>query len=276
MADSITAANLNNLPFVPDCYLGYVDGRWPNYVQIAAQHGNKPVYGLDVFGNATGDGTDSEPGNASIAATVACTKADLARGVDRPIVYCPASWATAMVNAHTGAGIARSKYRLVTAHYGGPTAPGAPIQGMHICGPFCGYGPGADGTQWQSLNAYDRSILAPNFISAASHPGTPSGVKTLPQLSGPIVAIVLRPQNDGYWLVAQDGGLFNFGAAPALANPVVGKLSAGHYVRSATVTPSGQGLILAASDGGVFCLGDAAFHGSLGGVVTPSSVPLED
>jgi hypothetical protein len=275
MADSITPANLNNLPFVPDAFLGYVDGRWPDYAQIAAQHGNKPCYGLDVFGNPTGDGTDSEPGNASISQTVACTKADLARGVDRPIVYCPASWATAMVNAHAGAGIARSSYRLVTAHYGGPTAPGAPVQGMHICGPFCGYGPGADATQWQSLNAYDRSILAPNFITAQSHPGTPSGVKPLPALDGPIVCIVNRPQNDGYWLIGQDGGVFAFGAAPSLGDPAVGKLTPGRYARHAVSTPSGEGLIIAASDGGVFCLGDAKFHGSLGAAVSPSTVPLE-
>lgn len=176
MADSISPANLNSLPFTPDAYLGYVDGRWPDYAQIAAQHGGKPCYGLTVTGNPNiGDGTDTEPGNVDIAGCVRATAAELARGVDRPIVYCPASWAAQVVQAHTAAGIDRSKYRLVTAHYGGPTMPGAPIPGMHICGPAtCSYGPGSDGTQWQSLDAYDRSLLAPDFITAAAHPGPAS------------------------------------------------------------------------------------------------------
>jgi hypothetical protein len=179
MADSITPANLTNLPFEADAFLGYVDGRWPDYAAIAAAHGNKPCYGLTVFGNpGAGDGTDSEPGNVSIAGCVTSTKGELARGVDRPIVYCPASWAAQMVAAHTAAGIDRAKYRLLTAHYGGPTATGAPIAGMHICGPAtCGYGPGSDGTQWQSLNTYDRSILAPDFLAANPHPG-PSAAST--------------------------------------------------------------------------------------------------
>lgn len=173
MADSITPSNLNDLPFRADAFLGYIDGRWPDYAQIAAAHGNVPCYGLTVLGDGQhGDGTDSEPGNIDIAGAVTDTRAELARGVDRPIVYCPASWAAAMVQAHTDAGIARGAYRLLTAHYQGPTMPGAPIPGMHICGPAsCRYGPGSDGTQWASYPTYDRSLLDPGFITANSHPG---------------------------------------------------------------------------------------------------------
>lgn len=268
MADSITPANLESLPFSPDAYLGYVDGRWPDYAQIAAEHGGKPVFGLTVFGNpAIGQGPDAEPGNIDIPAAVSCGEAELARGVDRPIVYCPAGWATGIVSALAAAGIGRNRYRLLTAHYQGPTAAGAPEPGMHICGPAtCGYGPGADGTQWQSLPGYDRSLLAPGFLDAAPHPGpAPAQAQgaPMPQLNAPIVAIVNRPQDDGYWLIGQDGGVFNFGAAPQLVDPEVGKLTAGHQVRSAVATPTGAGLILVSSDGGVFTLGDAAFHGSL-------------
>ena len=68
----------------------------------------------------------------------------------------------------------------------------------------------------------------------------------------------------GYWMVASDGGVFNFGdarffgslGAVHLNKPVVGIAS----------TPDGRGYWLVASDGGVFNFGDARFFGSLGAV----------
>ncbi len=66
----------------------------------------------------------------------------------------------------------------------------------------------------------------------------------------------------GYWLVANDGGVFSFGDAAfhgsagniKLVKPVVGMAA----------TPDGGGYWLVASDGGVFSFGDAAFYGSTG------------
>ena len=172
MADAIDP---QNLPSGMDAYLGYVDGRWPDYAAIAQREGGVPCYGLTVFGSpSTGDGTDSEPGNADISQTVLATKGELARGIDRPIVYCPASWASDMVTAHTQAGIPRQTYRLLTAHYGwANTIPGLEPS-EHICGPTtCGYGPGSNGTQWKNDIApgYDLSILDAGFINAIPHPG---------------------------------------------------------------------------------------------------------
>ncbi|MGH2689305.1 MAG: choice-of-anchor D domain-containing protein, partial [Actinomycetota bacterium] len=59
----------------------------------------------------------------------------------------------------------------------------------------------------------------------------------------------------GYWLVAQDGGIFAFGDAAfhgstgaiRLARPIIGMAP----------TPSGNGYWLSASDGGIFAFGDA-------------------
>ena len=67
----------------------------------------------------------------------------------------------------------------------------------------------------------------------------------------------------GYWLTAQDGGVFSFGDArfygsmggKPLARPVVGMAA----------TPTGGGYWLVAADGGVFSFGDARFYGSMGG-----------
>lgn len=38
-------------------------------------------------------------------------------------------------------------------------------------------------------------------------------------LNAPITGIAARPQGDGYWLVARDGGVFTFGAAAFLGRP---------------------------------------------------------
>ena len=70
--------------------------------------------------------------------------------------------------------------------------------------------------------------------------------------------------DQGYWMVARDGGIFSSGGAAfhgstgsiALNRPIVGMAS----------TPSGNGYWLVASDGGIFSFGDATFHGSTGSI----------
>lgn len=159
------SVNPLTLPAGGDFYLGYVDGRWPDYVEIARLHGNVPVYGLTVFGSKViGDGTDVEPGNADIRTASLATQAELARGVVRPIAYTMASWVDQVVADHTALGMARGSYRLISAHYG---------LGEHICGPStcgeCQADP--DGTQWTSLAAYDITTTLDSFIDTPSYPG---------------------------------------------------------------------------------------------------------
>ena len=69
------------------------------------------------------------------------------------------------------------------------------------------------------------------------------------------------PDGGGYWLVASDGGVFNYGDAgfygsrgAELNKPIVG----------IAATPDGKGYWLVASDGGIFNYGDAGFFGSPG------------
>jgi hypothetical protein len=88
-----------------------------------------------------------------------------------------------------------------------------------------------------------------------------SGGTPMATLAAPIVGGAMRPQNDGYWLVGADGGVFALGNAPylggmagkALAKPIVG----------IAATNTGGGYILIGADGGVFAFGDASFHGSI-------------
>lgn len=122
---------------------------------------------------------------------------------------------------------------------------------------------------------YDEDVfLAPLTIWGLAPAPERKPPVNLPPLSGPIVCGVLRPQNDGYWLIGQDGGIFAFGKAPALPS-LAGKLTPGHFARNAVASPSGLGLTVFGSDGGVFALGDAHFDGSLSGEVEPSKTPLE-
>jgi hypothetical protein len=83
------------------------------------------------------------------------------------------------------------------------------------------------------------------------------------QPATPYSAIASTPAGGGYWVAAQDGGVFALGSAgfygsagaQHLNQPIVGIAS----------TPSGLGYWLVARDGGVFAFGDAAFLGSTNG-----------
>ena len=74
-------------------------------------------------------------------------------------------------------------------------------------------------------------------------------------LNKPVVGMAPSASENGYWLVASDGGVFNYGDASfygsmggqTLNKPIVGMAA----------TPDGGGYWLVASDGGVFNFGDA-------------------
>jgi hypothetical protein len=103
--------------------------------------------------------------------------------------------------------------------------------------------------------------IVSNVGGAGAAVKTTRQLKVVPQLSGP---------GEGYWLVASDGGIFNYGDASfygstggiALAKPIVGMAA----------TPDGKGYWLVASDGGIFAFGDAHFYGSTGGIALAKPV----
>src|SRR5205814_1492792 len=81
-----------------------------------------------------------------------------------------------------------------------------------------------------------------------------------PTLTDPIVGIATAAGGHGYWLAAQDGGVFAFGDAEFLGS--VSQLGIGTDVAGITPTPSHRGYWLVGTDGGVFSFGDATFTGS--------------
>ena len=68
----------------------------------------------------------------------------------------------------------------------------------------------------------------------------------------------------GYWLVASDGGIFNYGDAGFFGS--AGSLPLNAPIVGMAATPDGGGYWLVASDGGIFSYGDAAFYGSTGSI----------
>ena len=123
-----------------------------------------------------------------------------------------------------------------------------------------------------------------------------TGLSGAHPLAAPIVGMAAEPAGTGYWLVAKDGGVFNFGGAKfagSTYNYGITGLSGAHPLNAPIVgiipTPNGGGYWLIAADGGVFDFGNAKFYGStysqghtglggsnpisgriVGGVATPS------
>jgi hypothetical protein len=123
-----------------------------------------------------------------------------------------------------------------------------------------------------------------------------TGLSGAHPLNAPIVGMAAEPGGTGYWLVAKDGGVFNFGGAKFAGSTYsygITGLSGAHPLNAPIVgiipTPNGGGYWLIAADGGVFDFGNAKFYGStysqghtglggsnpisgriVGGVATPS------
>jgi len=91
-------------------------------------------------------------------------------------------------------------------------------------------------------------------------------------LTAPIVGLVPTPAQDGYWLVAADGGTFSFGGASYRGS--VPQVLPGIELNAPinAMVAYGDGYLMVASDGGVFTFSDKAFLGSLGDVTLDSEI----
>jgi len=92
------------------------------------------------------------------------------------------------------------------------------------------------------------------------------------QLSGdagivqPVLQVPCSPpsgQLQGYYEVASDGGVFNFGNLPFCGS--TGAITLNEPIVGIAPTADGGGYWMVASDGGIFAFGDAKFYGSMGG-----------
>jgi hypothetical protein len=95
-----------------------------------------------------------------------------------------------------------------------------------------------------------------SIVGPLAHPQ-----EALVALNKPACAIERTPSGNGYWIFAEDGGVFSFGDAQFYGS--AGSLPLNKPIVGATVAPNGDGYWLVAADGGVFAFGPGApFHGS--------------
>ncbi|MEM9606234.1 MAG: lytic polysaccharide monooxygenase [Actinomycetota bacterium] len=112
-------------------------------------------------------------------------------------------------------------------------------------------------------------VLTSDGVVHATNDGVDYGSVSLGDLDPgeSVASISVRPDGNGYWVFTDQGRAISFGAANDLDDlvdlGVAGSLN-GEIVASAA-TASGQGAYMVAADGGVFAVGDAEFHGSMGG-----------
>jgi hypothetical protein len=108
--------------------------------------------------------------------------------------------------------------------------------------------------------------LRKSFIAGYGHPPYSDSNAPFPiadALSKPASSIVNTTSGNGYWVFAQDGGVFTFGDARFFGSMGGRPLNA--PVVGAAAHPTGDGYWLVGSDGGVFNFGAAKFFGSMAG-----------
>jgi cell wall-associated NlpC family hydrolase len=94
--------------------------------------------------------------------------------------------------------------------------------------------------------------------------GVPSYGGPGPHLNQPLVGATGTGDQQGYWMVASDGGVFTYGDAHFYGS--TGNIHLNRPIVGLTATPDNQGYWMVASDGGVFTFGDGVFYGSTGNI----------
>ncbi len=98
--------------------------------------------------------------------------------------------------------------------------------------------------------------------SVASFGDAPSLGASGPSLPTLLAGGALTPNDQGFWEVGTDGGVFAFGSAKFYGSlPGLG-IAPAAPITGMTLTPDSKGYWLVGADGGVFSFGDAGFFGS--------------
>ncbi len=87
--------------------------------------------------------------------------------------------------------------------------------------------------------------------------------KEVPHLNEPIAGMAATPDGGGYWLVASDGGVFNYGDAAFDGSTAGGSDSLTTPVVGITSSTDGRGYSLATAGGDVVPFGDGVAGGGL-------------
>lgn len=153
------------LPSGAPAYAGYYNGTYANIPAILAAFPGAMVISVTPDGAQGANYIDVEPGCSNSSQVAAFIKAGGLGFYASPGAASGYSVGDC-INACAAAGVARSDYRIWSAHW----------IGRHICGPnVCGY-PAADGTQYVSTAGWDESVVnRPGFFAfSAPSAGQPT------------------------------------------------------------------------------------------------------
>jgi hypothetical protein len=241
------AVDASALPRDAALCLYYVDGKYANYNAVRARCPDATLIGVTTTssGSLNAQVYDCEKGNGN-AVSAALWASEKVRQGQRPTIYCSRIGSPGYGWPDVQQQVANLKL-VGQVDYGIADYTGTP----HLV-------PGSSFTQYanppSSGGDYDISIT--NGI----WPNVPSQEAVM-ALNKPACAIVATKSGKGYWIVAQDGGVFNYGDAGFFKSlPQLG-VTPNAPIVSFSPTPTEQGYWLLGADGGVFCFGDALLYG---------------
>ena len=123
----------------------------------------------------------------------------------------------------------------------------------------------AESVTFAATDITDNTPLTGLSVTISFTPATASvATSSAGPLNKPIVGMAATPDGRGYWLVASDGGVFNYGDAGFYGS--AGSIQLNKPIVGMAATADGKGYWLVASDGGIFNYGDAGFDGSAGSI----------
>jgi hypothetical protein len=232
MYDATTPARI---PSGAPAVAGYVDGRFAWKPSDWARFPTAYKITITVLG---GDARvcDCENGDLTPVSAANWAKHEHDAG-RRPTIYCSTSVHPQVVNALASHGLAFVRdVDWWEAHYDN-----RPV-----------LSPGSVAKQYADPGPYDLNIALVSWLN----PEVPVA------LNKPACTIIPTSSGQGYYIVAQDGGVFWFGDAPAHPDWSLASTHLNAPIVDAHLTPDGNGMWMLGADGGVFNRGNAPFFGS--------------
>lgn len=244
MYDSVTTLDI---PPSAKLILAYIDGKYKNWDAVKARFPNANVIAVSTvtLGSIFALVFDCERGDGNANQAAAWCKLQIARHV-RPTVYCSRIGSPGYGWPDVQKALTAVNIPLTAVDFGIADYTGKP----HLV-------PGSAFTQYANPPAsggdYDVSLtngIWPNAPEASA------------VLNKPAAAIVPTKSGKGYWIVAQDGGVFDYGDAQFHGSLPGNNVTPAAPIVDMAVNADESGYWLLGSDGGVFAFGNVLFYGA--------------